>query len=395
MSPESQPQTSRAGDDERTLGEYLVIIWRSRRLVAACALACGILGLLYGVLRTRTYRSTALLVPPGKGQGAGVLAQFAAANPGLASLAGSLGVEGSSPRTYTEILGSRKVMEAVAEKHQLAEVYSVESKYLAAGVLGKRADHSVTRGGLIAVSVVDPSPELAAQLANSFSDKLNSLLGELDVTQASLERDFLEKRLGMARKELAASEEALRDFQEKNKAVGLTETARAGIGIYADLKAQLIARETMLSVVRTYKAPQDHEVLNLESGIEALRIQLAALEAPRTYARDPATGNARPEPGQAIVHLDEVPEMSLKYARLLRGFRIQQQLFEYLTMQLEAARIQEARDAPACQVLQRAEPSEKPSDMRTRNMIAGGLFIGLALGALVGVMWHEMTRARS
>ena len=378
-------------DQERTLGEYLAIIWRSRRLVAVAALALAVCGGLFGLLKTREYESTVLLMPPRRGGGSGFLAQLAAGSPGLAGLAGSLTGDASSPKTYTEILGSRRIREALAldEKLNLMEVYEKETPYLAALVLGKASKHSATRGGLIKISVTDASPDLAAQVANAFHVELNDLLSKLNVTEASLERAFLEKRLAKARGDLSRAEEALRDFQKKNKVIGPAVMASAGMEIYAELKATLIARETRLNVVRTYKAPQDSEVMVLESEVEALRKQLALLEAPRTFTTEPGTDTERPAPGQAIVHLDEVPEVALAYARLLRSFTVQEKLYEYLTMQLEAARIQEARDTPACQVVQPAKAPENPSDLGPAKLAFVGLFAGLVLGALASVLRED------
>ncbi len=379
-------------DDERTLREYAVIIWKRRRVVGLCALALGILGLAFGLIRSRKYESTAVISPPRQSSG-GFLGRLASTSPEIMALAGSMLGEGGSTKMYTDILSLRQIRESLAEKHGLVEVYDVESKYFAARKLEKRSKHKVTRGGLVEIMVADIDPERAAALANGYVKELNNLLGHLNVTQASLERNFLEKRLVTARRDLSAAEEALRDFQQKNKAVGLQATAEAGIDIYAQLKARLMAQETRLNVVKTYKAPLAPEVQILEAEVKALRKQLAALEAPRRYEADPGTGTERPEPGEALVHLDEVPEIFLKHARLLRDFKIQEKLFEFLTMQLEAARIQEAKDAPVCQVVQRAEPSEKPSGFGPKRLAVLGILAGLVLGAVAAIVIEDSHRA--
>ena len=91
-------------------------------------------------------------------------------------------------------------------------------------------------------------------------------------------------------------------------------------------------------------------------------------------------------PGEALAHVRELPSVALEYARFLREVKVQGKVFEFLTMQLEAARIQEAKDTPVCQVVQRAEPSEKPSDLGVLTLAAVGVLAGLVLAVFAAVV---------
>ena len=62
--PDGSTELSGARASERTLGDLLLVAWRSRWLVAVVAVACGLCGLLFGLLRERKYEATVLLMPP-------------------------------------------------------------------------------------------------------------------------------------------------------------------------------------------------------------------------------------------------------------------------------------------------------------------------------------------
>jgi tyrosine-protein kinase Etk/Wzc len=78
-----------------------------------------------------------------------------------------------------------------------------------------------------------------------------------------------------------------------------------------------------------------------------------------------------------------VPEEGLEYVRKLREVKYHETLFDLLSRQYEAARIDEAKSAPTIQVVDRAVPSDKKSGPH-------GSIITLSLGVLgflVACLW--------
>jgi tyrosine-protein kinase Etk/Wzc len=72
-----------------------------------------------------------------------------------------------------------------------------------------------------------------------------------------------------------------------------------------------------------------------------------------------------------------VPALQLEYVRKEREEKYHEALFDMLSRQYEAARLDEAHDAPMLQVLDPASfPDTKSSPKRTYYML-GGLFFGL------------------
>jgi uncharacterized protein involved in exopolysaccharide biosynthesis len=380
-------------DDGRSLYEYALVAWKRRRAVGACALAFGVLTFAYGLMKKvgllpRSYESTAMISPPSQTGGTGLLGRLASASPELGALAGMF-AEGEPAKFYTDVLESREIRERVAEANDLATAYDVESACSAARKLAERSAHKVTRGGLIKISVTDGSPELAAGLANSFHEELNGLLHGLRNTQASRERDFLEQRLADVEKTLKQAGAALREFQERYGTLSIGDSARSLMDVYAGLKSELSMREIGLEVLAEFKTESDPEVLAAKKAVESIRQQLASLDEPRTLVKANPSGEERFAPGEALVPIREMPRRAMRYAELLRDVEVQESVYEFLTMQLEAALIQEAKDTPVCRAVQLAKPPEKPSDLGALFLTVLGLLAGSALGGVVAVVLED------
>jgi hypothetical protein len=150
-------------------------------------------------------------------------------------------------------------------------------------------------------------------------------------------------------------------------------------------------RETELQVLLEFRTANDPEVLAAQKTVESLRKQLAELDEPRALAEG-AGGRASYAPGEALVPVREMPSVALEYARRLRDVKVQEGLFELLTVQLEGARIQEAKDTPVCRVVQIPRPPERPSDLGFAAYATLGGLAGVACGFLWAVS-RERTAA--
>ncbi len=97
----------------------------------------------------------------------------------------------------------------------------------------------------------------------------------------------------------------------------------------------------------------------------------------------------------AILTLTEAPTVGLEYGRLKRDALIQQKVFELLTQQFEMAKIEEAKDDLAFQIIDPAVAPEKRSrPKRTLNVMITGL-ASLFLGVFLAFFLEYLDRQRS
>jgi len=137
-------------------------------------------------------------------------------------------------------------------------------------------------------------------------------------------------------------------FQTDKKIVAMDAQTEASIKALAELKALVTAKEVELGVLRQFATPANPDVVRVEDQLRELKKQLAMLE----------TKGANPE-ADGFPSLSEAPELGLQYIRLKRDAVTQQTVFELLTQQYEMAKIEEAKEDIAFQVIDTAIPPEE------------------------------------
>jgi uncharacterized protein involved in exopolysaccharide biosynthesis len=234
----------------------------------------------------------------------------------------------------------------------------------ALGTFADRLGVAVTDEGFLALRFRDRDPERAAAA-------LNRLVGELDqynqvvrVSRARLQREFVEDRLENTKQELVAAEDSLRRYQEL-RAVALSPDERASAEAAGALIAQKLALQVELGAlgqfVRTSSAPYQQRL-----------VQLRALEA----------------------EISNLPEIGIEAVRLFRDMKIQEELFLFLSAQLEQARIDEQRALPVVQVLDPATPPEIRAWPKRKLIVLSAFVLGAAVSILMAHFVEFLRRER-
>jgi capsule polysaccharide export protein KpsE/RkpR len=257
--------------------------------------------------------------------------------------------------TFLAILNSRTVAEDVINKFDLVKVYKIkrDTIYNAIKELRQNTNFDVDENNAIVITVYDKSSERAAGMANYFVTRLNDIYIRMSIEEAHNQRVFLEKRYRQNLSDLRASEDSLRDFQEKYKVYSLPEQTKAAISAGADLQAQAISKEVELGVLQNQFGSQAPQVALVRLQIQEIEKQL----------RDMETGNMPDTKGvvSLLPAFNQVPELGVAYLRLYRNVEIQTKLLEILMPMYEQAKIDEQKSIPAVYVLDQAIPPERPS----------------------------------
>jgi len=175
-------------------------------------------------------------------------------------------------------------------------------------------------------------------------------------------RVFIEKRLNEAKIELTKAEEAIKAFQEGNRAVKLDDQSRAILEAIGTVKGQLMAKEVELQAMLSYATPNNPQAEILKTQVEELTEKLRELGEGKKKLGNPSSQDI-------FIPTAKIPDLALRYARLLREAKVQQTLYELLTQQYEMARIQEAKDTPTVQVLDEAKVPELKSKPSKRQIV--------------------------
>ncbi len=370
--------------------ECWLVIWRYKWLILALWLVTSVTAYVVTLRMPKTYESTVTLLAPREG-GSSMLSSVAAS--GLLQQLPGLSVPSLTPSRdiIMGILRSRRVAAALVRTFGLQQRYQTQFFEDAIDRLQKATDVSASREGIIVVKTRATEPVLAAQLANAYVEELDRLAAEFGSSEAGRQRAFISQQLLGAKRSLEAAEEALRRFQERNRAIVLQEQTRGAIEAAAKLKGEVMASEVQLQVMRNFATENNPEVIALKRRVDEMKRQLAQMQ----YGDDAVGGGRGSVRRDIYVPFSRVPEVGLALARETREVKVQETLVTLLVQQLEQAKIAEAKDMPLVQVLDRAVPPVRHSSpsKRWNVSVAGGL--SLVVGVLFALLRRYITALRS
>src|SRR3972149_6411584 len=359
-------------EDEINLLDYWRVLVKRKLLIGIIVGAAFVVSIIYSLTLPPIYASTASIFPPQQEGGmSGIASQLSG---GLGALAGGF-LGGSAPvDQWLAILKSQAIKDAIINRFDLMKVLKAKTMDDARNTVGGMIKVSKAKEGIISITVEDKDPQRAATLANAIVDELDRFNKGIVTTSGRRMRVFVEERLKGAKDELRTSEEAIRGFQERNRALKLDDQSRAVMEAMGTVKGQLIAKEIELQTLLSYATPNNPQAEILSTQVKELSERLRELEEGKTNPGNPLQKDI-------FIPTAKIPNLSLQYVRLLRDAKVQQTLYELLTQQYEMARIQEAKDTPTVQGLDEATVPEQREKPQRRQIV----MLAIITAALFGV----------
>jgi uncharacterized protein involved in exopolysaccharide biosynthesis len=291
----------------------------------------------------------------------GALSGLAAGNIGS-----SLGLKNPAD-LYIGILKSRTIADEIIAKFDLQRVYKSKRLSDARKTLGSKATFTNSKESLITVAVTDHDPQRATAMANAFVEALYKQNSRLAITGGAQKRLFFEQQLNQQREALAKAEVDLKTTQQASGLVVPVGQAEMLIRSGAEIRAKIVASEVQLQSIRGFETDENPQVQLLKREISALQSQLTQVELNQTSSPLQVSGA-------------KLPQASLEYARKLREVKYHEALFELLAKQYEVARIDEVKEPPLIQVVDRAVLPDRPNRPSLPVLFACAALLGLAVG---------------
>lgn len=357
------------------------LFWRRRRSIARIVTAGVFFSVLLAFVLPKRYESSVTLMPPEQTGGSAALlaalSQRGGASTGaLGMLAGTLFGAATRGEMFIDLLRSGSVGGALARQFELQRVY--HKRYMSDTLkkLGQRTSIAENKkSGLITLTVEDSDPGRARDLANAYIAELNRLLTRVSTSSARRERISVEQRLKTVQDELQKAQVDLSDFSSHNTTIDLTEQTKATVDAGAKIDAQLIASKAQLASLRQIYGEENPRVIAARQETGVLEHELSLM-----------SGNSTANPGDTALYpsLRKLPSLGVQWANLYRKVKVQETVFELLSAQYEAARIQEAREVGTVSVVDSAGVPEKKSfPKRTLTVL-----IGATISILVAMFWQ-------
>jgi len=378
-------------DDGIGIIDILITFAKHKKKIFVYPILFALAGLAMSMLFPATYRANTKILPPQQSQStaSAMLSQLG----GLAGGAGAaLGIK-SPNDLYIALMKSRALTDKLIQRFDLQKRYDAKLIEVTRKELDANSNIVAGKDGLISIDVDDKDPKIAAAIANAYVEELTSLTGKFAITEASQRRIFFEKQLELAKDKMIAAETALASGIDSKGMLSVDTQSKAVLETVARLRASISTKQIQLKAMQAFVTPNNTEYKRVNQELLGMQDELSKLENGSNMVR-----TSKVETGNRVSDASVVSDNAVAGTtniQLLRDVKYYQMLYEMLAKQYEVARLDEAKDIPLIQVLDRAvEPEYKFKPQRALITVAAAFF-GLILALIASFVSEAMSRPKS
>jgi tyrosine-protein kinase Etk/Wzc len=294
----------------------------ARRRISFAAI-CAILAVL--CFFPRHYLARAQLLPQSPGGGLSAMLS-GGANGGLLSLGALLG-QRQSIEVELAVARSHAVAVSVIDRLHLTRRAGFHDPEQAAVKLQKKVDIEAVRGSIILISVRDPDPRFAMELASAYSASIQDRLANLNRRQTASKQAVAETKLSETTLKLARAQAALSRFRDANKMAAPEGQLGAAVFQLGALQGRLQAEQVELGTLLRFATNDNVDVMAARAEIASLQSQISQS---LSQSGSPAAAG-----------LAAMAAKDTEYFNLYRDEQFAQVLYQVYTRYLESTTIDE------------------------------------------------------
>jgi uncharacterized protein involved in exopolysaccharide biosynthesis len=192
------------------------------------------------------------------------------------------------------------------------------------------------------------------------------------------------------RKETDESAARLREFEEQHKIIDLESQSKAVVSAMASLRSQEISKELQLNYMDTFSSRDEASVSQLRQQLAVMNAKFHRMEEEPTVASDPGERNSGGGVGKVHGNSPDifppalsVPKLRFQLEQLVRDRKLRETDLLLLMQRLEMAKVNEARDTSAFQVLDHPALPTYRSWPKVYLVLIAGVMAGL----MVTLVW--------
>ncbi|MCS7249841.1 MAG: Wzz/FepE/Etk N-terminal domain-containing protein [candidate division WOR-3 bacterium] len=350
---------------------YLLILFQGRKFIFWNVFIITLFSLILAFILPKRYKATGQILPPPD-------------EPTIYSLSTILPSSSPTQRLMLRswnisdaliaILRSRTIKEYVINNTKFLNFYKFKKIEDALNFLNTITKISQTEEMVIKISVEAKDRNLACEMVNAYIAALDNFLKESMMSRGKYLRIFLENQLKKVEKELAEARDSLKNFQERYKLPELEEGLKSVLDAYAQLKSQLIIKETELEIAKDFSSPENPYYQDLIAEVKKFREKLGEIE------KGGGLGGFGPGFGTPFKKL---PAVASEYIKRYQEWKLKSEIYVLLQQQYQQAKLTEAKDTPTITILDYAKVPERPSFPKKKIIVLGGFFFSLIFSILV------------
>lgn len=358
-----------SNNSEISLIDILLILANHKRKIILIPFFGGVIGVLISLMLPNIYRANTKILPPQQNQSTAstMLNQLSGLTGGVGA---SLGIKNPND-LYIALLKSRTITDKLIQRFDLKTRYNKTSLENTRIQLESQSLINSGKDNLISIDVEDKDPKVAAEIANAYVEELTLLTSKFALTEASQRRIFYEKQLGLVKDRMISAENTLANNISNSGLTSVDIQSKTLLETTSKLRANISAKEVQLRAMQAFVTPNSLQYKSAQQELIGMKMELSKLESGTEFTKN--------SDNQIDNNSIKQNSSSSNNLQSLRDVKYYQMLYELIAKQYEIARLDEAKDIPVIQVLDRAiEPERKIKPQRTLVVIIFSL-IGLIL----------------
>jgi len=356
-------------EKEINLIDYWNILWKCRKYIVITVTIATILSLIISLLLPIWYKATTVIMPL-----TGSESKFGGmmANLSTFGLGGMLGGSEDQMRILA-ILKSKNMLEVLDKKYDFQSKYDTKFKFQTYEKLKSNLLIEVGEEEQIIISFFDTEQDLVAEIVNYVVHCLDSLNIALSISKATNNRVFIEKRIATVKDSLFYLENKISALMEEKGIISISDQLSASVEKAAELQAKITAKEIELEIKK------DNFSIN--------RPEIEILEKELNLLKDKFVTFFTSEHNELFINFDDVPNLQMELLQLKRRAEYYKLMLEYLAPQYEQAKIEEVKDIPTIQVLDKAKRPEWKSKPKRAFIVILSLLVSFMISIAVVLIY--------
>ena len=360
---QQEVKANQSAEDEIELIDLIGIIFRHRRLIILFTLSAALFIVVFSIVSLKLPPEKSFLpnvyVPNStvriNNNGGGSLADLL--DGGADSLVTNLlnlssGQSGySNAALAVEIGTSRTVVDQIANKFNLMDVYKIQSQFpvttLRKIIRNKLKIEVADETSTLEISYEDIDRELATAVVNQFVKILEEAFVIIDQNSNRIRMELLEKKIIELGRQMKTAQEDILSFQRANDVLDAGTMATEMTKKLMEVKTQITLGEAVLNSLRERLPREDPRLLLKELEVEELRKMLSALEQGK------GSGN--------LPSIEALPQLIMNFEEKTQLLKSHVEIHTSLLLQYELVKLQQGGLFPTFQVIEYAEIPERKS----------------------------------
>jgi tyrosine-protein kinase Etk/Wzc len=246
---------------------------------------------------------------------------------------------------YIGLLKSRNISDKIIDQFELKKVYKSRTRDDVYRTLSNNVSFVDNNNGTISIyCLYKENPRIASDMANMYCEELQRLDLEISRNQARIFREMLENNYSLRFQNYEKLQKRFSQFKVSSGILEIEEQTKIALKSISEMELKKVQLEIQRDYLKSMKSGSNPEIINIENQIESYQKKIDEYKNSNHFSN---------------VAFNKIPYQGIEYYKYFLNVEIENKILEFLTIQLEQAKLDETKILSNIVVLDRAIPPEK------------------------------------